>query len=345
MDSPAFCQHCGTPVPPVALVCPACQRLVFATELRQMADRAAACEGVQNWREARSIYEQMLTLLPPETSQYASVASKLRTIPNPDAAQDSTAHPQHGKGWRNLVSGLGVAGALAWKFKALVLLALTKGKLLLLGLTKLPTLFSMFASVGVYWALYGWRYAVGLVLSIYVHEMGHMFAFRRFGIPASAPMFIPGLGALIRSQAPIHSLEEGARIGLAGPWWGLGAALAFQAAYWYTDARWLSAVAHTGAVINLFNLLPVFGLDGDHAFRVLSRLKRVLLLASVLILWYLSGETMFFVVSLGVAWRCFSKDYPEREDPAIFWQTLALLAALGLLCSTTAHWDRTLLVG
>jgi Zn-dependent protease len=186
---------------------------------------------------------------------------------------------------------------------------------------------------------------VGLVLSIYVHEMGHVWAFRRFGIPASAPMFIPGIGAFVRSQMAIPSPEQGARIGLAGPWWGLGAAIAFEAAYWYTDSRWLSAVAHTGAVINLFNLLPVFGLDGDHAWRVLRRQKRILLLASILLFWYMSGETMFFIVALGAAWRCFSKDLPNEEDDSIFWQTLGLLAAFGLLCAGTAHWDRDLIQG
>src|ERR1700689_2677115 len=86
-------------------------------------------------------------------------------------------------GWKRSATGAGSAA----------LLLLSKGKLLLLGLTKLSTLLSMFAFFGVYWTLYGWAFALGLVLSIYVHEMGHVSALRRYGIPATAPMFIPGL--------------------------------------------------------------------------------------------------------------------------------------------------------
>src|ERR1035437_4631322 len=80
----------------------------------------------------------------------------------------------------------------------LLLLALTKGKFLLLGLTKMGTLLTMLASLGVYWAMYGWAFALGLVVSIYTHEMGHVAAIRRYGFPASAPMFIPGFGAFIQ---------------------------------------------------------------------------------------------------------------------------------------------------
>jgi hypothetical protein len=59
---------------------------------------------------------------------------------------------------------------------------LTKGKLLLAGLTNSTTLLTMLPSIGLYWTAYGWRFAVGIVLSIYVHEMGHVAVLRRFGI-------------------------------------------------------------------------------------------------------------------------------------------------------------------
>jgi Zn-dependent protease len=83
-----------------------------------------------------------------------------------------------------------------WKFKVVLSFILTKGKLLLLGLTKGPTFLSMLLSVGVYWTAWGWRFAVGVVESIYVHAMGHVAMLRRFGIPATAPMFIPGFGGM-----------------------------------------------------------------------------------------------------------------------------------------------------
>ena len=119
----------------------------------------------------------------------------------------------------------GTIGALLVKFKTFLLLALTKGKLVLLGLTKLNTLLSMLASIALYWALYGWKFGVGFVLSIYIHEMGHVTALAHYGIPASAPMFIPGFGAFVRLKAYPANPGEDARVGLAGPFWGLGAAL------------------------------------------------------------------------------------------------------------------------
>ena len=101
-----------------------------------------------------------------------------------------------------------------------ILLVFTKGKLLLLGLTKLSTLLSMLAFAGVYWALYGWTFAVGMVISIYIHEMGHVLTLREYGIPASAPMFIPGFGAFIRlKQLRITPIQD-SRVGLAGPIYG-----------------------------------------------------------------------------------------------------------------------------
>jgi hypothetical protein len=95
---------------------------------------------------------------------------------------------------RRLGTGGGAvaAGALIlWKLKAVLLIALTKGKVLLLGLTKSSTLLSMLPTFGLYWAAFGWRFAAGLIASIYVHEMGHVFALAGQH-PASAPMPIPG---------------------------------------------------------------------------------------------------------------------------------------------------------
>src|SRR5262245_36871480 len=88
--------------------------------------------------------------------------------------------------------GLGILGILA--------LILAKGKFLIMGLLKLPTLLSMLAFFGFYWNRHGWPFALGIVLSIYIHEMGHVAMLSRYGIKASAPFFIPFLGAFIRVQ-------------------------------------------------------------------------------------------------------------------------------------------------
>ena len=68
---------------------------------------------------------------------------------------------------------------------------------------------SMLAMFGTYWLAYGWPFAAGLVLSIYVHEMGHVIALRRYNIAATAPMFIPFFGAFVRmKQYPATVVEE-----------------------------------------------------------------------------------------------------------------------------------------
>jgi hypothetical protein len=92
---------------------------------------------------------------------------------------------------------------MLWKFKGVLLLILSKGKLLLMGFTKWKTLLSMLLAFGAYWSIWGWAFAAGFVLSIYVHEMGHVWALRRAGLAASAPMFIPFVGAFVRlKEAP-----------------------------------------------------------------------------------------------------------------------------------------------
>ncbi len=137
-----------------------------------------------------------------------------------------------------------------------LLVALSKGKLLLLGLTKISTLASMLAFFAVYWSLFGWRFALGFVMSIYIHEMGHVMALRKYNIAASAPMFIPFFGAFVRMKQYPGNVGEDARVGWPVPsgdwarrlrrgWRPITTGLPI----WY-------AIAHTAAWLNLFNLLP-----------------------------------------------------------------------------------------
>ena len=116
---------------------------------------------------------------------------------------------------------------------------------------------------------HGAGFGLGLVGSIYVHEVGHVAALRRYGIEASAPMFVPGFGALVRmKQYPTDAHEE-ARTGLAGPLWGLVAALVAAAVGALLSSPVALSVASVGATINLFNLIPVWQLDGARGLRAL----------------------------------------------------------------------------
>jgi Zn-dependent protease len=128
---------------------------------------------------------------------------------------------------------------------------------------------SMIVSVGAYALLGGWWFGVGLVALIFVHEMGHVLELRRQGVPASAPLFIPFLGAFVGlKKLPDNAWKE-AQVALAGPILGSLGALAVWGAGVHYDSRFLKALAFVGFLINLFNLLPVVPLDGGRAVAAL----------------------------------------------------------------------------
>jgi len=154
----------------------------------------------------------------------------------------------------------------------LALLA-TKAKVLLLGLAKIKavtTLGTMFVSIAAYALLFGWPFAVGFVLLIFVHEMGHVIQLRREGVEASAPVFIPFLGAVIAAKSLGENAAAEARVGLAGPILGTAGTLIPLAVWLATGSDLWRALAYVGFFINLINLLPVLPLDGGRAMAVLG---------------------------------------------------------------------------
>lgn len=228
-------------------------------------------------------------------------------------------------------SAVGALGLLLWKLKTFLLLALTKGKALLFGLTKMQTLLSMFLSMGFYWTLWGWKFAVGFVLSIYVHEMGHVMALRRLGIAATAPMFIPGVGAFIRAKQYPATPSDDAEVGLAGPLWGMGAALGCLAMAAVTDSAYWVALAHVGGWVNLFNLLPIWQLDGGRGFNALTRKQRWWMVGILLAAWALSGVGLLLLLVLGAVFRAVRGVQAEREDRGAFVKYALLVAVLAWL--------------
>ena len=152
-----------------------------------------------------------------------------------------------------------------------VLLGKFKGILLLLPKLKvLSTSATMLVSVAAYALIWGWTFAVGFVLLLFVHEMGHVVQLRREGIKATAPLFIPFMGAFVgMKQMPQNAAAE-ARVGLAGPILGSLAALVPFAIWKATGNTFWEALAFTGFFLNLFNLLPVLPLDGGRAMAALS---------------------------------------------------------------------------
>lgn len=163
------------------------------------------------------------------------------------------------------VKGLKVIGALLLlalsKLKAFASLVLPALKFLKLGKI-LTTSGSMFVSVWFYSLAFGWKFAFGFVLLIFVHEMGHVFVAWRQGLPISAPIFIPGMGALILMRAEGKSAWNQAVMGIGGPILGSLGAVVCWWIYTITQNELFLGLAYIGFMINLFNLIPVFPLDG-----------------------------------------------------------------------------------
>ena len=323
------CATCGTDVAPGILACPGCHRLVHAEALKRHRDDAEAAARAGDAAAELAAWRLAAELLPPQSRQYAAVSEKIAAL---SQAADSTpvpAVPTSGP-WKWL-GGLGTLGLFLWKFKFLLVALATKGKLLLLGLTKASTVFSMLLAFGVYWTAWGMWFAAGLVLSIYVHEMGHVFALRRLGIAATAPMFVPGLGALVRLKGQRLSPRENARIGLAGPIWGLAAAVAALAGAAMFDSAMWKAIAHVGAWINLFNLLPVWQLDGNRGFSALAKSGRLMVTATFAAGWAIAGDGLFFLLILAAGARAFGPDAPSENDHGALGEFLFLIVALAIV--------------
>jgi Zn-dependent protease len=317
------CPECGSPTDASALSCARCGRLRYTAELEQFAQQAQTAMQAGDLTAARDYWLKAVELLPEDTVQYRSVRARIGDL----SRQISAANSASQTSWKRKATGAGSAAVLL----------LSKGKLLLLGLTKLSTLISMFAFFGVYWTLYGWGFALGLVLSIYVHEMGHVSALRRYGIPASAPMFIPFFGAFIGVRSASLDPVQDSRVGLAGPMYGLAAAAFCLAAQPLTGSMTVGAIAHTAAVINLFNLIPVWQLDGSRGLHSLTRIQRGMLLVVALGLWAITREGMLLLIALGLAYRLFTKDQsPEGDDTGVM-QYAGLLVALTLVAVFAAR--------
>jgi len=318
-----ICPQCATQLAPTMLACPQCGRLTHSDELnrlaqsaREAAERGDISAALADWRNA-------LVLLPADSKQYQVISAKITGLGDklPLSAVPTTA-PADGKtAAARAAASMGVLGLAVWKFKAL-----------LVGLTKGTTVLSMLLSFSVYWAAWGWQFALGIILSIYVHEMGHVIALRRYGFKATAPMFIPGIGALIRLQQRIVNPREDAVIGLAGPIYGLGAAIVSLLLWLATDQHIFAAIAAVGAWINLFNLLPIASLDGGRGFHAMSRPQKFLAAATVAGAWYLTGNGLLVLLAI----VCVGRAVGDKPSSHGEWRSAITYCTLVILLTAVA---------
>jgi Zn-dependent protease len=192
--------------------------------------------------------------------------------------------------------------------------------LLLLSGVKLGKLFTtggtMLLSVALYAWVYGWRYAVGFVALMFVHEMGHYIAARQRGLNVGLPTFIPFVGAWVELKDMPHDAETEAYVGLGGPL--LGTVGAIGCYFWArnTDSNLLLAIAYSGFFLNLFNLIPLSPFDGGRITAVLS--PRIWLVGVPILgaLFIYRPSPMLLIIALLAApqvWKAitYRKDSPE----------------------------------
>jgi Zn-dependent protease len=323
------CPRCGTEVAAALLACPACGWLRFSDELKRLAAEADDHLRAGRFTEALVAWRTALDLLPPNSQQHEAVAARIAEIGRQGAGKPEQPRPT----WTRRAGVLGAIALFLWKFKIVIAFLLTKGKLLLLGFTKLGTLFSMVLTLGVYWQAFGWKWALGIVVGIYIHEMGHVAMLRHYGIPATAPMFIPGVGAFIRARFYPKDVVAEARVGLAGPMWGMGTALACFFIYLATDSPAWGALAEINAWLNLFNLAPVWQLDGAHGFKALTRGQRWVAVSAIAAAWLVSSKGLLLLLLITAVIAALNRKAAAQPDRRTLLEYLLLIGVLTALAT------------
>ena len=323
------CPTCRTEIAPTLLACPGCRTLVHRDQLEWLAARARMAESRGDVHAQLEAWRAALPLLPDGSRQRAIIEERIAVLGrDADAMSEAAVTAPPAEAPRSL--HLRLWGGLT----AVALLVLGKGKLLLAGLTKLPTLLSMFASFALYWSIFGWAWAAGVIVCIYVHEMGHVAVLARYGVRSTALMFVPGLGAYVTWKQRLGDRRQEAHVALGGPVWGTGAGLLAFALARMTEVPALGAIAATAGVLNLLNLLPIPPLDGSHAFRVLTRPQRFLLGFGLLLLWRGIGSNWAGLAgAVIVGFAMFTEAAREPDHEVLCWYA-ATAAVLGWLSTT-----------
>jgi len=263
------------------------------------------------------------------------------TLPDPEPVHGERGyepvHPRWGVGdfFRKLAAPLIALGYLVLKFGGL-----------LLKLKVFTTGISMLVSIAAYAWIWGLPFAVGFVVLIFVHELGHVLELRRQGVPASAPLFIPFLGAVIgMKQLPDDAWKE-ARVALAGPILGSVGALAFWVAGDASGSELVVGLAFVGFFLNLFNLIPIVPLDGGRAAGALHPAVWLLGLLIMVALLVVSPNPILFLIVIVGAFELWRR-WRERGENAEYYRLSAekrlavavvyigLIVALALAVSAT----------
>ena len=321
------CPNCSHWLPDGTLACPDCQTLTYGRFLSELAGSAQQMEQEGRWQEARERWNSTLQWLPGDTQQAASIQQHIAGI-DTRLNKEQTQRDR----WTRRLGPFAPIALFLLKAKSAVFL-----------LFKLKFFFGLITFFGLYWAMFGFKFALGFTACIFIHEMGHFVEVKRRGLRADLPMFFPGLGAYVRWYNQGVSREGLAAIALTGPLFGLAAALACFGLYEYTHSSLMLVLANVGAWINVFNLMPlmIFGLDGAQASYALTGLQRMLIAATCVVffvLTYGNGNPQWVLLAVGLmmGWRSLAKDVPEKQETKSFAYFLGLVLALGMLMYRTS---------
>jgi Zn-dependent protease len=200
---------------------------------------------------------------------------------------------------RKLLAPFVAAGALLLKIGA--------------PLLKFKFLFSIFISAAFYVWFGGWWFGIGLIVLLFVHEMGHVLEAKRQGLPVSAPMFIPFM--ITMREMPQDAWNE-AKVAIAGPLIGsLGAAVIYALGV-AADSNHLKALAFLGFLINLFNLLPVVPLDGGRIVAALHPALWVLGFVGLLGLVFFAPNPLLIIIVVLAGLELWNR-WRMRKHPAM----------------------------
>ena len=280
------CPNCSHWLPEGTLACPDCQTLTYGNFLSELDGSAQQLEQQGRWQEARDRWRSTLQWLPENTQQAASIQQHIAGIDG--RLQRETDQRER---WTKRLGPF-----------APIVLFLAKAKSALFLLFKVKFLFGLLAFFGVYWALFGIKFALGFTASIFIHEMGHFVAVKRRGL----------------------------RAGCFGIYLGTHNTLFLVLA---NVGAWLN-------VFNMMPL-TLFGLDGAQATYALSGLQRALIAATAVVFFALTfsngnPQWVLLFVGLMMGWRAFGRDTPEQQHTGVFAYFLGLLVVLGVLLYRTS---------
>ena len=226
--------------------------------------------------------------------------------------------PKPPTAWQRFTKMLGPVGVV-------LVIIVTKGKTIALlalkfGAPILKTGGTMILSIGAYAMLWGWKYAVGFVLLIFVHELGHVIVARQAGLKVGAPMFIPFMGAFIAlKDAPKNAWIE-ACVGIGGPLLGTLAAALCEVWFRFTGNPLYRALAFSGFFLNLFNMMPVGFLDGGRIATALSPWLWIAGLAVLVAMIVAQPNFLLILILIMSLPRVWSLFRPKTDEEARYFE-------------------------